>query len=250
MSRGLRKSGSCTPYFALSRAPWHLFSRFPTPPPPLRVRQVNEDCDDGRRIQASQDHGRASWGLSCRHPALAPHQRVVDRRTVGRFKGCGPPTQRKIALGEWNSISVSWIRFPSKAILSVFVHSSPYLVLSMWTLAPFVFSLSSLGSTIATDAPLHGAVARQNARWKVGQVVQTSSGAVQGHASRNFSHVSEYLGVPYAQPPVGNLRFQPPVKFSGTKAINASSYVQPPPRPPQSICPSTTPLRCNRVCYT
>jgi len=97
----------------------------------------------------------------------------------------------------------------------------------MWTLAPFVFSLGFLGSTIATaaDIPLHGGIARQNARWKVGQVVQTSSGLVQGHASRNFSHVSEYLGVPYAQPPVGNLRFQPPVKFSGTKAINASNYV-------------------------
>ncbi|KAK0613552.1 carboxylesterase [Immersiella caudata] len=94
----------------------------------------------------------------------------------------------------------------------------------MWTLAPFVFSLGFLGSAISTDASLPAPVARQNDRWKVGQVVETSSGPVQGHPSRNFSHVSEYLGVPYAQPPIGNLRFQPPVKFSGTKAINASSY--------------------------
>ena len=98
----------------------------------------------------------------------------------------------------------------------------------MWTLAPLVFCLGFLGSTTATDTPLHDVSTRQNTSWKVGQVVQTSSGPVQGHASRNFSRVSEYLGVPYAQPPVGNLRFQPPVKFSGTKAINASRYVRPP----------------------
>lgn len=38
----------------------------------------------------------------------------------------------------------------------------------------------------------------------------TSSGAVRGHAARNRTEVSEYLGIPYAQPPMGQLRFAAP----------------------------------------
>ena len=34
--------------------------RFPTSPP-LLVHKFSEDCDDGRRIQASQNHGKVSW---------------------------------------------------------------------------------------------------------------------------------------------------------------------------------------------
>jgi hypothetical protein len=61
--------------------------------------------------------------------------------------------------------------------------------------------------------------------WSVGQTVDTTSGPVHGHAAANFSDVSEYLGIPYAQPPVANLRFQPPVKYTGTTAINGSAFV-------------------------
>ena len=61
-------------------------------------------------------------------------------------------------------------------------------------------------------------------------MVRTSSGPVDGHGSRNLPDVSEYLGIPYAQPPLGSLRFQPPVRFNGTRAINASRYVRIPTR--------------------
>jgi cholinesterase len=60
--------------------------------------------------------------------------------------------------------------------------------------------------------------------WTIGQTVSTSSGPVEGHAADNDQGVSEYLGIPYAQPPVGELRFQPPVTFNGTKTINGTNF--------------------------
>jgi hypothetical protein len=62
-------------------------------------------------------------------------------------------------------------------------------------------------------------------QWTVGQPVKTSSGTVIGHQAKNKTGVSEYLGIPYAKPPTGNLRWAPPVKYTGTGTINGSSYV-------------------------
>jgi hypothetical protein len=62
-------------------------------------------------------------------------------------------------------------------------------------------------------------------RWTVGQTVQTTSGPVEGHAASVASGVSEYLGIPYAQPPVGSLRFQPPVRYNGTTKIDGKHFV-------------------------
>jgi hypothetical protein len=62
-------------------------------------------------------------------------------------------------------------------------------------------------------------------QWSVGQTVNTSSGLVQGHAASNLPDVSEYLGIPYAQPPVGRLRFQPPLKFTSTTSISGDIFV-------------------------
>jgi hypothetical protein len=61
--------------------------------------------------------------------------------------------------------------------------------------------------------------------WKVGQEVKTTSGVVVGHASKNRTEVSEYLGIPFAKPPVGPLRWAAPQKYNGTGVINASSFV-------------------------
>jgi cholinesterase len=67
-------------------------------------------------------------------------------------------------------------------------------------------------------------VERQS-NWTVGQTVQTSSGSVQGHAASNATGVSEYLGIPYAQPPVGELRWAAPQNFTGTSTINGTNFV-------------------------
>lgn len=69
------------------------------------------------------------------------------------------------------------------------------------------------------------AQAQAPSNWTVGQVVLTSSGAVSGHAASDATGVSEYLGIPFAQPPVGELRFAPPVAYNGSGAINGSSFV-------------------------
>jgi hypothetical protein len=65
----------------------------------------------------------------------------------------------------------------------------------------------------------------RQANWTVGQVVQTSSGPVTGHPASNNTDVSEYLGIPFAVPPVGDLRWTAPQRFNGTDPINGTSFV-------------------------
>ncbi|KAL2075539.1 hypothetical protein VTL71DRAFT_482 [Oculimacula yallundae] len=65
---------------------------------------------------------------------------------------------------------------------------------------------------------------RQSSNWTVGQTVDTASGPVSGHAAKNNSAVSEYLGIPYGQAPIGNLRFAAPVKFTGKEPLSGASF--------------------------
>lgn len=59
--------------------------------------------------------------------------------------------------------------------------------------------------------------------------VKTSNGIIIGHEARNASQVVEYLGIPYAQPPIGDLRFAAPVVYKGNakSVFNASEFVRP-----------------------
>lgn len=83
--------------------------------------------------------------------------------------------------------------------------------------------------SIATAAFLALASAAQlehrASNWTVGQTVQTGSGTVQGHAAANATGVSEYLGIPFAKPPVGELRWAAPQKYSGNSTINGTNFV-------------------------
>ncbi len=76
----------------------------------------------------------------------------------------------------------------------------------------FVASLAALCTTAASAAP-----ARQSSPAAV-PIVQTTLGAVRG---TSVQQMNAYLGIPYAAPPVGPLRWQPPqphATWSGTRA--------------------------------
>ena len=59
----------------------------------------------------------------------------------------------------------------------------------------------------------------------VGATVKTSSGPILGYAARNRTRVSEYLGIPYAKPPLGDLRFAAPQSYASSKLLNAATFV-------------------------
>jgi cholinesterase len=79
-------------------------------------------------------------------------------------------------------------------------------------------------SVVGVAASVSGAVAVPQ-EWKVGQTVKTTSGSILGHAGKVKAQVSEYLGIPFAQPPVGELRWASPKAFKSDKTFNASDYV-------------------------
>jgi hypothetical protein len=60
--------------------------------------------------------------------------------------------------------------------------------------------------------------------WKIGQQVKTTSGTVIGHAADWKPEVSEYLGIRFAEPPVGKLRFAAPVSYKGNETITATKF--------------------------
>ncbi|KAJ5604443.1 alpha/beta-hydrolase [Penicillium lagena] len=59
---------------------------------------------------------------------------------------------------------------------------------------------------------------------RAGQPVRTTSGLVFGHSSSWQPNVSEYLGIPYAQPPIKQLRFEAPRPYYGAEPIFATKF--------------------------
>lgn len=89
--------------------------------------------------------------------------------------------------------------------------------------------LPLLGSLIVISC-VHSAALPSNAQqqWTIGQPVDTSSGVVTGrHAPWPAnSGVSEYLGIRYAQAPIGDLRFAAPKAYEGKgKQVDGTQWV-------------------------
>jgi Carboxylesterase family len=82
-----------------------------------------------------------------------------------------------------------------------------------------------LTAAVCTRASSIERLLERQSNWTVGQTVQTSSGPVSGHPAADDSQVSEYLGIPYGQAPIGDLRFAAPVKFIGNASLNGTSFV-------------------------
>jgi cholinesterase len=58
--------------------------------------------------------------------------------------------------------------------------------------------------------------------------VKTSNGLTVGHRASNRTNVFKYLGIPFAQPPVGSLRFALPEKYqcsANSSILVAAKYV-------------------------
>lgn len=55
--------------------------------------------------------------------------------------------------------------------------------------------------------------------------IRTSSGLVEGHSAPSRPAVAEFLGIPFAQSPVGPLRFAAPQPYRARGPFRASSFV-------------------------
>jgi cholinesterase len=55
--------------------------------------------------------------------------------------------------------------------------------------------------------------------------VETTNGKITGHVAPGMHKTIEFLGIPYAQPPVGQLRFAEPLPPKGKIAYIASDWV-------------------------
>lgn len=84
------------------------------------------------------------------------------------------------------------------------------------------FLQQSLGSLLFTLHVLGAPASSSNGSSNAGLLVHTSSGPIQGFFNQSAPDVRQFLGVPFAEPPIGDLRFAPPQskKPNGT-AINA-----------------------------
>jgi para-nitrobenzyl esterase len=84
------------------------------------------------------------------------------------------------------------------------------------------FGLALALGTLCASWPGVAAGPDQTTEKKLSSIVETKEGPVQGFISNG---VTEFLGIPYAEPPVGNLRWQPPKdRAPWTNVLKATEF--------------------------
>nr|POF02479.1 cholinesterase [Quercus suber] len=109
------------------------------------------------------------------------------------------------------------------------------------------FSLIFLCLPVVQSHSQDGVSREARSGFTVSKPVLTTSGLVHGHPAPNAVDISEYLGIPYAQPPVGELRFSPPVHYRSFGALNGSAFGFMCPQPSSAIRYGTLNLTDNVV---
>jgi len=100
---------------------------------------------------------------------------------------------------------------------------SAYMYVTRWLCA----ALAATGLAAADLSASSGAAATRGCskgRTNTLLTVPTSNGAVTGHVAPETSCVLEYLGIPYAKPPVGELRFAAPQPIDRQSPYTAANF--------------------------
>ena len=81
-----------------------------------------------------------------------------------------------------------------------------------------------VGAPVKTTSGMKSSYASQSASGLMA-TDNTPLGTVIGHNAPNATTVSEYIGIPFAHPPLGDLRFAPPVAYKSNRNITAARFV-------------------------
>lgn len=84
-----------------------------------------------------------------------------------------------------------------------------------------VRALCALASSAFVSLTLAAAAAVRKSDFDV----VTSNGKITGHLAPGMRNTVDYLGIPYAQPPVGALRFAAPLPLEGKTDYVAEDWV-------------------------
>jgi hypothetical protein len=113
---------------------------------------------------------------------------------------------------------------------SVFKHSLRRNVLSpSWNVSTFKGTFVKMKSTFVYS--FFGLTAEvvfaSTVGWVAGQEVITTGGTLKGSPSSRagYSEVSQYVGIPFAEPPLGALRWLPAKKYLSNNTIDATKWV-------------------------
>jgi para-nitrobenzyl esterase len=97
-----------------------------------------------------------------------------------------------------------------------------FMLENIMSLQITLFGLAVAVGTLCASWPGVAAGPDQATEKKLSPVVETKEGPVQGFT---LNGVTEFLGVPYAEPPVGNLRWPPPKDHAPwTNVLKATEF--------------------------